>query len=149
MFSDYARTLKNWGTLFPKGQIFVGFLEDVHFYPNRLLARLYRFLGVDPSANYRVIRRKIHSRDVEKMPTGLAVGLAKIYLEDVRTLEERFGGYASFWRYCAERLASSPPEEQFLPYPLWESAIWDEWTEARTDRPRYQSGPLHLVKTLA
>jgi hypothetical protein len=155
MFSDYAKTLKNWGAFFPKGQIFVGFLEDVHFYPNRLLARLYRFLGVDPSANYRVIRRKIHSRDVENMPTGLAVGLAKIYLEDLRTLEERFGGYASFWRYSAERLLADPPAEEKIAYPLWGSQLWDGWIEESGLAPAPgsseaspQSGPLPSVRVV-
>ncbi|MBA2712125.1 MAG: sulfotransferase, partial [Rubrobacteraceae bacterium] len=42
--TDYLGTLSNWGSFFPKEQIFIGFLEDIHFYPNRLLSRLYRFL---------------------------------------------------------------------------------------------------------
>src|SRR5918993_1068869 len=118
LFTDYLRTLKNWGSIFPEEQIFVGFLEDVHFYPNRLLARAYR-----------VIRRKIHSRDVETMPTRLAVGLAEAYLEDARALEERFGGYASFWRYTAQRLVEDPPAEERLAYPMWEAPFWGGWGE--------------------
>jgi hypothetical protein len=110
---------------------------------------VYEFLGVDTSFRPQGIGEKVHARSGGRMLAESAVYLARAYLKDVSTLEKHFDGYASFWRYCAERLASSPPEELFLSYPLWESAIWDEWTEARTDRPRYQSGPLHLVKTLA
>jgi hypothetical protein len=155
LFTDYLRTLENWGSFFPEKQIFVGFLEDVHFYPNRLLARAYRFLGVDPSADYRVIRRKIHSRDVETMPTRLAVGLAEAYLEDAKALEERFGGYASFWRYTAERLIGDPPTEERISYPLWESSLWEEWVKdsgrspapgSRKSSP--QSGPLPTVRVV-
>ena len=155
LFTDYLRTLANWEAFFPQGQIFVGFLEDVHFYPNRLLARAYRFLGVDPSADYRVIRRKIHSRDVETMPTRLAVGLAEAYLGDARALEERFGGYASFWRYAAERLIEDPPAEERIAYPLWESSLWEGWVKesglspvpgSREAGP--QSGPLPTVRAL-
>jgi hypothetical protein len=152
LHTDYLRTLENWGAFFPERQIFVGFLEDIHFYPNRLLARTYRFLGVDPSADYRVIRRKIHSRDVETMPTRLAVGLAETYLEDAKALEERFGGYASFWRYAAQRLIEDPPEGERIAYPLWESSLWEEWVKesgkssvpgSREASP--QSGPLTSV----
>ncbi len=153
MFTDYARTLENWGAFFAPEQIFVGFLEDIHFYPNRLLARAYRFLGVDPSADYRVIRRKIHSRDVETMPTRLAAGLAGSYLEDATALEERFGGYASFWRYSARRLVEDPPGEERLAYPLWESPLWEEWIKESGLSPEPgsreaspQSGPLPTVR---
>jgi hypothetical protein len=156
LHTDYLRTLENWGSFFPEKQIFVGFLEDIHFYPNRLLARAYRFLGVDPSADYRVIRRKIHSRDVQTMPTRLAVGLAKAYLKDAGALEERFGGYASFWRYVAERLIEEPPAEERIAYPLWESDLWGDWAKetgldpapgSREASP--QSGPLSSVWTAA
>ena len=156
LHTDYLRTLENWGTFFPEKQIFVGFLEDIHFYPNRLLARTYRFLGVDPSADYRVIRRKIHSRDVETMPTRLAVGLAEAYLEDAKALEERFGGYASFWRYTAERLIEEPPPEgERIAYPLWESSLWEEWVKESGQSPAPgsreavpQSGPLPTVRVV-
>jgi hypothetical protein len=155
MFTDYARTLENWISFFPEKQLFVGFLEDVHFYPNRLLARLYRFLGVDPSADYRVIRRKIHSRDVETMPTRLAVSLAEAYLGDAEALEERFGGYASFWRYSARRLIEDPPAQEGIAYPLWESSLWGEWVKESGVSPAPgskeaspQSGPLPTVRVV-
>ena len=110
---------------------------------------------MDPSADYRVIRRKIHSRDVETMPTRLAVGLAEAYLEDARALEERFGGYASFWRYTAERLIEDPPEGERIAYPLWESSLWEEWVKESGHSPAPgsreaspQSGPLPTVRVV-
>jgi hypothetical protein len=127
LLTDYLRTLENWGSFFPEEQIFVGFLEDVHFYPNRLLKRLYKFLDVQSGIEYKVIKRKVHSRDVETMPTAVASRLAQTYLEDARRLEERFGGYASFWRYSAERLVEDPPEGEKIAYPLYNSTLWDEW----------------------
>ncbi len=135
LFTDYLRTLENWGSFYPEDQIFVGFLEDIHFYPNRLLERLYRFLGADPSAEYRVIKRKIHSRAVETMPTRIASHLADSYGGDIRRLSERFGGYASFWLYCAERLVEDPPAGESIPYPLWESSLWRDWLEACGEAP--------------
>ena len=156
LLTDYLRTLENWGSFFPEEQIFVGFLEDVHFYPNRLLKRLYAFLKVDTNTEYRVIKRKIHSRDVETMPTAVASLLAQTYLEDVRRLEERFGGYASFWRYCAERLAEEPPGEERIAYPLYGSPLWEEWVAQRGEGPEPgsreaepRSGPLSSMPSTA
>ena len=154
LFSDYLRTIANWGGFYPEEQIFVGFLEDVHFYPNRLLRRLYRFLGAGASDDYRVIKRKIHSRAVEQMPTRLASHLARVYHDDIRRLDERFGGYASFWLYCAERLIEDPPAGESIPYPLWESSLWEVWARAsgmeaamgsREAEP--ESGPLSSIQT--
>jgi hypothetical protein len=73
----------------------------------------------------------------------MAVHLAKTYRDLLEQLDERFGGYASFWRYCAERLVENPPKEEILPYPLWESCLWEEWVGS--SRPRLdllQSGLL-------
>ena len=153
LFSDYLRTLENWGTFFAEEQIFVGFLEDIHFYPNRLLKRLYRFLGARTDIDYKVIKRKVHSRNVETMPTRLASHLARTYHEDLRRLDERFGGYASFWLYCAERLVEDPPAGERIAYPLWESSLWEEWVGLRRgDGPapgsreaEIQSGPLSSI----
>ena len=39
--TDYLRTLENWGSFYPEEQIFVGFLEDVNFFPAQLLESLY------------------------------------------------------------------------------------------------------------
>ena len=58
------------------------------------------------------------------MTSDAAVDLAGLYREELSRLSEHFGGYASFWFYCAEKLAGDPPEGEYVPYPLWESAIW-------------------------
>ncbi len=142
--TDYLRTLETWGAYYREDQIFVGFLEDVHFFPEETLRGLYRFLGVDPSAASGVIREKIHPGSVSTMPSKLAIHLARSYREDARLLEERFGGYASFWRFSAERLAGDPPDGG-VAYPLWDSPLWEEWAQDSREgvaRPRFQSGPL-------
>jgi hypothetical protein len=82
------------------------------------------------------------------MPTESAVYLARLYREELSRLDESFGGYASFWRYCAEKLAESPPEEESLPYPLWGAEIWHQWVEESDGQPGFQSGPLPSVQTV-
>lgn len=52
------------------------------------------------------------------MPTKVAVYLARTYRDEITRLHERFGGYASFWLYCAERLTETTPKSDFVPYPL-------------------------------
>lgn len=147
--TDYLRILNIWQEFYPEEQIFVGFLEDIHFFPKELLRRLYGFLGIDPYFESPDVEQTIRSRSVGKIPTRLGVRLARIYHDTIRRLDERFGGYASFWLYCADRLIDNPPTEEYIPYPLWSSALWGEWaggTEKVLQRARLQSGPLSYVR---
>ncbi|HEX2181443.1 MAG TPA: sulfotransferase [Rubrobacteraceae bacterium] len=142
--TDYLRTLESWGAFYPPERIFVGFLEDVRFFPRELLRALYSFLGVNPSFEPPLSEKKIHSGHRDTIPTRFAVHLARTYLGEIKELHERFGGYASFWLYCAERLAEAPPEEESIAYPFWESLLWEEWERSRG--LTMQSGPLSSVR---
>lgn len=142
--TDYLRTLENWSRFYPEERIFVGFLEDIHFYPERLLRDVYEFLGVDASFRPQGIGEKVHARSAGRMLAESAVYLAQSYREELSRLSEHFGGYASFWLYSAEKLTVGPPKEEHLPYPLWESAMWQEWIGEGS--PGYQSGPLSAVR---
>jgi hypothetical protein len=127
ILTDYLRTLENWGSYYPEEQIFIGFLEDIHFLPEDILRRVYGFLNVSPDFKPCMANERIHSRSVGEIPTGLATRLAETYHEEIECLHERFGGYASFWLFCTDRLMNDPPSEDYLPYPLWESSLWSEW----------------------
>ncbi len=138
--TDYLRTLETWGAFYPEDQIFVGFLEDVEFFPEELLGAVYGFLGVDPSFRPRKAGSKVHTRSTGSAPAAAMAHLARRYRTENAALEERFGGYASFWRFCADRLTEDPPAEERLPYPLWGSRLWEEWPGHR--QTRLQSAPL-------
>jgi hypothetical protein len=90
------------------------------------LERIYHFLGVSPSARGKVIEEKVHARSGDTIPASIAVRLASYYHDNFRWLHEKFGGYASFWRYCAEYLIKNEPTEP-IPYPMWNSNLWEEW----------------------
>jgi hypothetical protein len=146
--TSYLRILQKWQRFYPADQIFVGFLEDIHFHPIRLLRNIYRFLGVDPSHAHRALKRRVNARSPQQMPASAATHLARRYHEDLQHLSERFGGYASFWLYCAETLAEDPGEGM-VPYPLWNTWLWKEWKERPTSadpafprKGRVQSGAL-------
>lgn len=140
--SNYLLTLDNWERFYPATQIFVGFLEDVSFSPGLLLPRLYEFLGVGSATVTLSAQERIHSRSTGAMPAKMAVRLALFYQESLRRLEERFGGYASFWRYCAERLVEDAPSDSFVPYPFWESQMWDDWISSLEGSPEAYTGEL-------
>jgi len=124
--ADYLQILQKWQRFYPDDQIFVGFIEDIHFHPVRLLRHIYKFLGVDPSHAQKALKRKVNARAPQEMPASAASHLARRYHENLQPLSERFGGYASFWLYCAERLTNDPIEGT-IPYPLWNSWLWKEW----------------------
>jgi hypothetical protein len=86
----YLQSLEKWRKFYPDEQIFIGFLEDIHFNPRRLLRCLYRFLGVDPSHARHHIRGRVNSGSQGKMPILMAAHLAHTYYEDLECLSTRF-----------------------------------------------------------
>jgi hypothetical protein len=149
--SNYLRTFENWGAFYPAERFFVGFLEDSHFLPVELLRSMYSFLGVDPSFEPPLTEKKIHARSAGTMPTKVAVHLAHNFREEISRLEERFGGYASFWLYCANRLIEDPHEGEEMTYPLFESSLWEEWaagpgSSTGLGSRQVQSGPLASIQ---
>jgi hypothetical protein len=109
---------------------------------------MYEFLGVDASFRPQGIGERVHVRSAGRMLTESALYLRQLFRKGLSRLNEHFGGYASFWLYSAEKLAESHPKEEYLPYPLWESAIWEEWANEATGKPVFQSGTLPSVKTV-
>jgi hypothetical protein len=148
LLTNYLRTLENWQSSYPEERIFVGFLEDVSLFPGELLKNVYSFLGVDTTFEPPTLNEKIHSRSSDTMPTSLAVYLAREYREEVERLADLFGGYASFWAYCSRRLAEDPPDEDRIPYPLWNSFLWEDWTDeiSAAGEPVLHSGPLSSIQ---
>lgn len=146
--TNYLPILEKWQRYYPADQIFVGFIEDVHFHPVRLLRHIYNFLAVDPSFAQKALKGKVNARSPKQMPGWVATHLARRYHKDLELLSEAFGGYTSFWLYCAERLANDPIDEQIV-YPLWNSWLWKEWANrppssvsAYPRQGRVQSGAL-------
>ncbi len=141
--TDYLLTLDTWSAFYPEERIFVGFLEDIHFFPEELLRAVYGFLGVDPTFRPQKAGTKVHTRSTGSAPAASLAHLARSYRAEISDLCERFGGYASFWRFCAERLIADPPDSGHIAYPLWESRLWRQWPGS--GQIRLQSGSLPSV----
>ena len=147
--SNFLRTFENWGAFYPGERFFVGFLEDTAYLPEDLLESVYGFLDVDPSFRPPQADKKVHSRSAATMPAKVAVHLAHNYREEIARLAERFGGYASFWLFCADRLIEDPPQGETVPYPLFGSYLWDEWASENLPEggpQRVQSGALSSIQ---
>jgi hypothetical protein len=128
MRGDYARTLAVWGGHFAPEQLFIGFTEDLHFHPAELLRRICAFLGVGEPESWPFLHERVHAGRSMAIPGPLATRLARLHDELIARLDERFGGYASWWRYCAERLLADDLSE--LPVPLYASELWNAWVTA-------------------
>jgi hypothetical protein len=105
--SDYGRTLRSWGSHYADERFFIGFLEDIRARPEEVLADLFGFLGVDPTVDVgpALARRRVHSGPGEDpIPPALEVELARLHVDGLRALAERFGGHARGWLDRAERL---------------------------------------------
>jgi hypothetical protein len=153
--TNYLRTLENWRAYYPEERVFVGFLEDISFAPERLLRAVHEFLGVDPSFTPPTANKRINSRSSDTMPTSVAIHLARTYHDSMQRLSELFGGYASFWLYSADRLVEGPPGGEAITYPLWDSPLREDWLRGLEDpsamfssQGRLQSGPLSSIQTL-
>ena len=105
--SDYGRTLRTWGTHYADERFFIAFLEDIRARPEEVLADLFGFLGVGPTAEVgaALARRRVHARGGEDpIPPMLEIELARLHVDGLRALEARFGGHSRAWLERAERL---------------------------------------------
>ena len=105
--SDYERTLRTWGSHFADERFFIAFLEDVRSSPDAVLARVWRFLGVDATdpVDPAIARRRVHAGEAgEAIPPALERELAGIHVDGLRALAARFDGPPRAWLRRAERL---------------------------------------------
>jgi hypothetical protein len=97
--SDYTRTLDTWEAHFPRAQIFTGFYDDIAACPDRLLAKVLDFLGLEPIPAQ---GERVNVSIERPMPREIARQLAEKYLGELQRLSSRLGGHAETWRREAE-----------------------------------------------
>lgn len=149
--TDYVRTIDTWRSMYDADQVFIAFVEDIHFRPEELLARICAFIGVDEPSSWPHVRQRVFATSTtETIPTDLAAELATLHGALIEELDRRFAGYASWWRHAAERLRNGPGVDgDEILYPLYRSHLWLEWNAALgrggDDPPPLQSGPLSTI----
>lgn len=145
--SLYSRILDNWCAFYPPERFFVGFIEDISFHPDELWADIGDFLEIKQVHAPPSSKRKIHSRSTGRMSTDVARKLAATYLEELKELSVRFGGYADFWLWCAQKILMLPEGHEDMPYPLHESPWWEEWANETGFDQESLSKPLSITKS--
>jgi hypothetical protein len=139
--SSYQETLRSWRAYYPDDRIFLGFLEDVYFHPEALLRRIYAFLGVDHEYTSPFPHEKVH-RGSTTLPSAAARRLAELYTVLIDDLDETFGGYATWWRFCRDRLLVDGPDGDLVS-PFFEGPLWNEWLQVTgAEEPPLQSATL-------
>lgn len=119
----YLRTIQRWQRHYPPERIFVGFLEDIAFHPDELLAALCSFLGVQPRRATTAMER-INPGASALVPARVAATIARVHLDDLAALATRFEGYPRLWLDSARRLLEVPPDAGELSYPYWTDPTW-------------------------
>jgi hypothetical protein len=123
--TDYVRTLDVWSRFYPADRIFVAFLDDVHFHPEEVLARLTRFLDLPPHTEWPAAGRRIFQSRTSEMPAAAARLLADLYGPLTEELARRYGGHTDWWLYSTSRLRNAP--DPVVHYPLNETPLWADW----------------------
>jgi hypothetical protein len=144
--TDYLGALENWRACYPADQIYVGFMEDLALRPRLLLLSICEFLGAGPASVFKRAGRVVHRGTVSTMPAGVAARLAEMYGPLAQGMARRFGGYADFWAFCADRLRGGGEGCGEISYPFWQTALWEEWVAAGGHPPEgLQGGALNQV----
>jgi hypothetical protein len=145
--TNYLRNIRRWGSVFNPDQIFISFLEDLSQHKVRLMNSVFEFLEVIPMSERKVIRKRVHKGSASRMPTEFAIKIAQLYIDEIKQLNEVFGGYSNAWLESAEKLMSDPPDLPSIEYPLSNSSLWPERAgesgeENQKGKKDFQSGEL-------
>jgi hypothetical protein len=103
--SRYTRTIRIWEQIYPPEQLLYLFYDDIVARPDRILAAVCNFIGLDfDPAYFARTRHLVANRSVAlPLPADLRRHLARSYLDEIRALHARFGGPAKAWLEACER----------------------------------------------
>jgi hypothetical protein len=102
--SDYLGTLERWGRHFPGERIWAGFFEDLVADPDDFVARIARFLGVDPPPPVPGSGRARNASGRSDCPPEFERLLAARFVDMNRQLHERYGSHATSWYHRTLRV---------------------------------------------
>ena len=96
---EYSATIKNYCKYYDPSQILVIFQDGIIREPQAVMQRVLAFLGLSPlSLPDDILNESVNAAsDLSPMPTSLRDRIAAAYREEMETLAEVFGGYASRW----------------------------------------------------
>lgn len=98
--SGYMDNLLRWQAVYPDGQIFVGFYDQVCADPKTLMQDIYRFLGVDASSIIlgKIETRKVNAQVYSEMPEKVGRILTGLLMGEIASLHQHFANaYTGKW----------------------------------------------------
>jgi len=107
--SDYVRTLGIWILCFPKGQIYIGFYDDIVQDPQGWILDILEFLGVDNTgfSNAETLNKKVNVSRVLEMPAEIKYYLAKKYYPELLKLNTLVGSHSAVWLRETEKILNA------------------------------------------
>jgi hypothetical protein len=110
--STYIEHIRRWEEVYPKGQFFFGFFEEIERDPVAFVNRVCEFLNIE---RFRGTDRDVFAQSVNhtrgyktEIPGSVEHDIAEQLLEPTRALARRFGGYTEEWLERMERIVDSP-----------------------------------------
>lgn len=90
---DYAASLRNWLSVYPRDQLHICFYEEIASDPKSLLARAWRFIGVsgDLTENMQFLAEKVNSRPSSPIPDSVSDYLSEKYKNQSFLVEQHSG----------------------------------------------------------
>jgi hypothetical protein len=98
-----------WRRYFPDSQIHFCFFDAIRDDPQRALAEVANFIGVDPQRTpfgRMTLSAAVNPGPPLALPKELAVGLSKRWRDEIEALCLRFGSYPIRWREACDRTLS-------------------------------------------
>ena len=88
----FTEIIKNWSSLVKEGNLFVGSFYDIGKFPDQLLLRLFKFLGVRSSPKYirPSARERINSTEEIEIPEKYRKMLEEMFQDELEKLEQTF-----------------------------------------------------------
>lgn len=107
----YTENIRRWEQYFDRGQMFIGFYDDLKKEPKRFLKSICQFLGVENSeyAQLELVETKFNEKPIPlNIPPDLEKIFSQYYLEELVKLDKQFGGVTTKWLNRAYQACASP-----------------------------------------
>jgi hypothetical protein len=101
---NYASILRNWWSVFPRDQMFVGFFDDLVKRPQHLLEGVFSHLGASPEVDWSTfpMAEKINPNPQIPVPKKFRDFLVELLHEEIEELHELLGSPVNGWRCVPE-----------------------------------------------
>jgi hypothetical protein len=96
---DYPSIIRNWSTVFPNDQLFIGFFEQIADDPKTLLGKVLTHIGCSAELDWSCTPydKVVFGGPKQEMPDEVYQDLRKFYHDDLVWLGDRFGEPAMRW----------------------------------------------------